>query len=90
MKLFLKRIFIYVSFLSFNFTVFSVSRGGQDLVLPGSWVYDAMLTLEMEMARTTFSDQAPVSIIELKSYLDDIDYDRLSAVGKIQYERVMN
>lgn len=80
-----------VCIILLNFSIFngfSSERAGQDLVLPGSWVYDALRSIEMEMARVTFSDQAPISIDELKYYLTQIDYERLSAPGKKQYERI--
>lgn len=79
-------IFVFSQLLS---SVFAVTRGGQDLILCGHWVYSALLSLEMEMGRVTFSDQAPVSINELKTYLEDIDYERLSEPGKKQYDRII-
>ena len=79
-------IFVFSQLLS---SVFAVTRGGQDLILCGHWVYSALLSLEMEMGRVTFSDQAPISINELKTYLEDIDYERLSEPGKKQYDRII-
>lgn len=84
----IKKISLFLILILLNFNTFLASRGGQDLILPGSWVYDALLTLELEMGRVTFGDQAPVSINELKTYLNDINYDRLSDVGKKQYDRI--
>lgn len=87
----INKVFSFVILLlSFNFSLYAVPRADQDLILPKHWVYDAMISLELEMGRTTFSDQAPVSIVELKTYLDEIDFDRLSSVGKIQYQRIMD
>lgn len=86
MKFFRRIIFLFL--FCQNLFVFSVSRGGQDLILPGHWVYDALMSIQMEMARITFSDQAPISISELKSYLSEIDYEKLSSAGKTQYSRI--
>lgn len=83
-----KFLILFILLVGSSFSAFCVSRGGQDLILPGSWVYDALLSIEMEMARVTFSDQAPISISELKCYLDDVDYERLSEPGKKQYNRL--
>ncbi|MBR5933260.1 MAG: hypothetical protein IK002_04660 [Treponema sp.] len=85
-----KKIALILIFSLFSSVVFAAGRGGQDLILCDSWIYDALLSIEMEMGRTTFSDQAPVSINELKTYLDDIDYESLSEPGKKQYERIQN
>lgn len=88
MKKYLKlSVFIVFSLFILN-SGYSVPRGGQDLILPGHWVYNALLSIEMEMGRVTFGDQAPVSINELKTYLNDIDYDKLSDPGKKQYDRI--
>lgn len=81
-------LFITICYLMSSFA-FSSVRQGQELILPGHWTYDALISLELEMGRVTFGDQAPVSVSEMKSYLLDIDYERLSEVGKKQYDRVM-
>ena len=84
--------FLISSIISFSLLsgIYAAQRGGQDLILPGSWVYDALQSIEMEMARVTFSDQAPVSINELKCYMKEIDYERLSEPGKKQYDRIQS
>lgn len=86
----LKKFFIGIYALLFSFNVFCVTRGGQDLILPGHWVYTSLHIVEQEVGRVTFGDQAPVSINELRTYLEDIDYERLSAPGKIHYEKIIN
>lgn len=69
---------------------FSAVRQGQELILPGHWSYNALTALELEVGRVTFGDQAPVSIDEMKAYLSDIDYERLSEVGKKQYDKIIS
>ena len=69
--------------------VLAAGRGGQELVKAGSWLYDAVTALSLECGRVNFSDQAPLSINELKLYLSEIEYGRLSIAGKAQYKRIM-
>ncbi|MBP5157719.1 MAG: hypothetical protein ILP18_07615 [Treponema sp.] len=64
------------------------ARGGQELVNAGSWVYDAFAALSIESGVVDFSDQAPLSVAELRTYLDEIDYDILSPAGKKLYRRL--
>lgn len=83
--------FVFISLIVvLNLNCFARQRGGQDLIIPGHWVYRAMSELEVELGRTTFADQGPVSIEELKSYMEDIDYELLSPIGKKQYERIFD
>ena len=65
------------------------ARGGQELVNAGSWVYDAFAAMAIESGTVDFSDQAPLSVDELRTYLDEIDYDILSPAGKSLYRRVV-
>lgn len=64
------------------------ARGAQEIVEAGSWVYDAFAAIFIEAGFTDFSDQAPLTIAELRTYLNDIDYDLLSQAGKAQYNRI--
>ena len=65
------------------------ARGGQELVNAGSWVYDAFAAMAVESGTVDFSDQAPLSVDELRTYLDEIDYDILSPAGKTLYRKVV-
>lgn len=85
-----KYILLKCFILLFPLCLFASPRQDQDLILPGHWVYDALTAIELEVRRVTFSDQAPISINELNSYLTDIDYEKLSEPGKIQFERILN
>ena len=68
--------------------VFSAPRGAQELVPAGSWVYDALTAVALESGIVQFTDCAPLTISEIKSYLYEIDYDSLSKGGKAQYDRI--
>lgn len=85
-----KNIFIVLLIFCLNFFSFSNIRGEQDLILPNHWIYDALLSIEVESGIVTFSDQSPISIAELKSYLKKIDFEKLSDVGKIQYQKIVD
>ncbi len=63
-------------------------RGGQELLSPGHWIYDSLQKLEQECAIVQFSDQAPLSLMQVRALLQEIDYDSLSAAGRIQYDRI--
>ena len=64
------------------------SRSAQELVPSGHWIYDAMMALSLENRALNFADSAPLSIQELRTYLDEVDYDSLSEAGRSQYDRI--
>ncbi len=72
----------------FSSQIFCAVRRGQDLVESGHWVYDALAQIEIDVGRWNFIDEAPLSIQAIQGILDDIPYEHLSEVGKIQYERI--
>ena len=59
-----------------------------ELYTSGHWVYDALAFLALESGETTLGTNAPASAAELKTYLHEIDYDRLSGVGRALYGKV--
>ena len=83
-----KYILLKCFILLFPLCLSASPRQGQDLILPGHWVYDALHHLELETKTLTFSDIAPLSIQEFKSYFSMIDYEKLSEPGKKEYERI--
>ncbi len=64
-------------------------RGGQNLLEPRHWIYDALQILAQESAIVQFSDQAPISLAQARAMLTEIDYDSLSQPGKAQYDRII-
>ena len=68
-----KYILLKCFILLFPLCLSASPRQGQDLILPGHWVYDALHRLELETKTLTFSDIAPLSIQEFKSYFSMID-----------------
>ena len=89
MKNFRKFIFTSVFLLS-SFCCFAYSRLNQDLILCDSPIYKAFKAIQVESARVTFYDQGPITISQLKAFMNLIDYDKLSTVGKKQYDCIQN
>jgi len=69
-------------------TIVANPYSAQKLIPANHWIYDSLTTLELESAITTFSDEAPLSIEQIKSFLNEIDYDSLSNSGKSQYDKI--
>jgi hypothetical protein len=67
----------------------SYGRGGQELVLCGSWIYDSLTKISLDAGTVDFTDSAPLSIQEIKTCLFEIDYNSLSSAGKREYDRVL-
>ena len=64
-------------------------RGGQTLFEPRHWIYDSLQILEQESGLVQFSDQAPISLNQIRAMLGEIDYDSLSLPGKLQYDKII-
>jgi len=84
----------FVAILSLLFIsspfVTAAPRSAQELVQSGSWIYDAVTALAMESGTVNFADCSALSIEEIKTYLQEIEYDFLSAAGKTQYDMIMS
>lgn len=63
-------------------------RRGQDIVPNGSWVYDALFDLELDVGRWHFIDQTPLTIQTIKGMLKELPVEKLSDSGRAQYERL--
>lgn len=69
--------------------IFAEVYSSQQIIPAGHWVYDAMMFLSNSCARTSFVNNAPLTVAELKLYLDFIPYDKLSASGKDLYQTIL-
>ena len=58
--------------------LYASPRGRNELVRPGSWIYDSLTAISLEEGRTDFSDDAPLTLGEISILLDEADYDNLS------------
>ena len=88
--LYKKKIILFLIALCTLFSVNAAPRGKQELILSGSFIYDALTAIAMESGRTDFTDQTPLTIAEILMYMEEIDYDSLSDAGKKSYDSVVN
>ena len=83
-----KKIFSTVLFCGISF--FAFARGDQELVEAGHWIYDSIENLCMESGIVNFADSEPASISELKLYLQEIDFFKLSEAGREELKKIQN
>lgn len=81
-----KILFLLVSLFSFQFSIYA--RGAQELIPAGHWIYDSVLAISLDAGIVNFADCAPLSIQELKVYLNEINYDSLSEASKTEYDKI--
>lgn len=87
----LNRIFFICAFFFASQILFAAEkagRGAQTLIPPRHWIYDSLQILEQESGIVQFSDQAPLTIAQIRSMLSEIEYDDLSAAGKNHYDNI--
>ena len=51
-------------------------------------MYDAMAAIALEQGRLDFTNKAPLSVGEIRFFLEEADYGALSDAGRAQYDRV--
>lgn len=84
---FKKLAFIFV--LSFiNLQVFSQTINDTQIIKTDHWVYDAINKLCKEQKIAVFNENSMLSVGELKFYFNEIEYEKLSESGKLNYEYV--
>lgn len=81
-------ILIFAAFFSFCPFLNAGTYGTQQLIPAGHWVYDALFMLSNETKRTSFATNAPISVGELKMYLNLVPYEKLSDSGKNLYDKL--
>ncbi|WP_149554249.1 hypothetical protein [Treponema pectinovorum] len=74
----------------FFFQNFLFARGNQELIPAGHWIYDSTQAVFMESSLVNFSDSAPLTIQELKTYLDEVDEENLSESGKKELKKIFD
>ena len=81
-----------LAFPSFSFDAKELferrSRSAQELIPSGHWIYDSLMAISLEARILNFADSAPLSIQELTTYLNEINYESLSDAGRAQYDRI--
>ncbi len=64
------------------------AENAQMLVPADHWVYGALHDIFSGAGNVAFVQSAPLSAAEITVYLNTLDYDSLSAYGRMQYDRV--
>ena len=78
----------------FIFSIFTATLASEtyskNQLIPGEhWIYDAMYMIYNDSARVFVMDSAPLSVQEIKLFLFDIDYEKLSDSAKALYDRII-
>lgn len=53
------------------------------------WGYDGLMTLAIETGQVFFVQDAPLSVAEIKRYMQEINYEKLSESGKKIYDDIL-
>ncbi len=89
-KSFTAALFAFLLFFAGSSCFGAAKRGGQNLIEPGHWVYDALEAVQLESGIVFLSEMAPLSLSEIKTLLLEVNYDDLSQPGKAQYDRIFS
>lgn len=66
---------------------FSQVVNDSQLIKGNHWIYDSLEILSQETKNAIFLDTRPISVGELKFYLSQIDFEKLSHSGKSLYKK---
>nr|MCR4734069.1 hypothetical protein [Treponema sp.] len=83
-----KKIFVCIFLFLFPYLFFAKSGNDTQIIKSGHWIYEDLYTICTETKRTQFLSNQPLTIGELKFYLRDIPYDKLSDAGRNLYEKI--
>ena len=71
--------------------IFAASpRNEKELIQPGSWVYDSLTAIAIESGRVDFSDDAPLTVGQIRILLKGYDYDSLNENSKKSYDKIIS
>ena len=86
-----KKILLFLFFCnSISFKTFAITRGEQEVVKAGHWIYDSLTAIMIDSGIAHFYDETPLTVQEIKILLLDIDYEKLSQAGKNNYEKIFS
>lgn len=85
----MKKIIVFLSAF-FAFAGILFARTAQELVPAGHWIYDSVENLSLEAGIANFADNEPMTIEELRLYLDEIDVSALSEASQAEYQKIQN
>lgn len=89
-----KLILTLLSLLIFNSTIFAQLYSTKNpindsqLLYGNHWIYDSLYKLSLESREVAFIDTPPLAVGEIKFYLSQFDYEKLSPSGQDLYEKV--
>lgn len=85
----MKRFLVFTIFIVlFQYSFFSQNINDTQVIKTGDPVYESFNKLCKEQGILVFNENSMLTVMELKFYLNQIDYDSLSETGKIQFEKV--
>ena len=84
----MKKNLLIVLFLSLSFSIFAKSGNSTQIIKSGHWVYDELESLCMESKTDFFFETQPMTIGEILFYFRKIPYEKLSANGQKNWEKV--
>ena len=86
-----KKILLFLFFCnSISFKTFAITRGEQEVVKAGHWIYDSLTAIMIDSGIAHFYDETPLTVQEIKILLLDIDYEKLSQAGKNNYDKIVS
>lgn len=85
-----RNLVILIFMLFIRLSIFSASGNSTQIIQSGHWIYDAMEILSTDSKRSYFLTNQPLTVGELKFYLNDISWESLSDSGKILYDKVFS
>lgn len=74
--------------LIFIYTAVSFANTPERILPAEHWAYGAANDIFIESGKTALMQSAPLSVAEMQTYLDEIEYESLSQYGKAQYDRI--
>lgn len=81
-------LFVSTNFFAAIFDEPKISVSSQKLMPKSWWGYDALMTLAMEQNRVFFTQDAPISVGEIKRYMEELDYNSLSPSSQKLYDDI--
>lgn len=87
----MKRLVLFLMLiLVLPFSFYSQVINDTQIIKTGDSVYESINQLCKEQGILVFNENSMLTVMELKFYFEQIDYDSLSDTGKVQYEKVAN
>lgn len=86
----MKKTLFFALVFNLSLTLFSHTKNSTQVIQSGHWIYDALYSISLEQKNSSFLDNQPLTIGELKFYFYEIEYENLSNSGKKIYDKILN